>query len=181
MVTREYVDQHVPGGMVGVQRSVDTGTAAFFDQIFLGSTMYDVMPLLTFSAAAARLVDLPHMEFVKRIAVWQAEHDLQGVYRLFVRALPPEAVALRLPKLALKYFDFGVASTKMLAERCCLAELRQIPAEIEAWVQACIFGYVPVALTLAGAKSVRLRLLEPDPSARAEPGTRVLRIELRWT
>jgi len=181
MVSREYADQHVPGGTAAVQRNVDTGTAAFFDQIFLGSTMYDVMPVIAFSAAAAKLVDLPHMEFVKRISVWQAEHDLQGVYKLFVRALPPEAVALRLPKLALKYFDFGEATTKMLGERCCLAELRGIPMEIESWVQACIYGYVPVALGLAGAKSVRLRRLELDPSSPAEPGTGVIRIELRWT
>lgn len=181
---RAFYDEHVPGGTLAVMATLDSEHAEFFDQIFLGTAMYELMPLLTISAAAARVAGVPHMEFVKRNAAWQAERDLRGVYKLFVRALPPEAVAVRLPKLALKYFEFGDAEAAMSGERCCVGEMRNIPSALAPWMQACFLGYVPIALAVAGAKGVRLRMLDDSAasSRHATPsGSVTLRIEMRWT
>lgn len=181
---RDFYDKHVPGGALAVAQALDSETAVFFEQIFLGTAMYDVMPVLTISETAARLSDVPHMELVKRNAAWQANHDLHGVYKLFVRALPPETVATRLPKLALKYFEFGEADAHMQGERCCIGEMWNIPAVLSPWMQACFLGFVPVALTVAGAKSVRLRTFEEGAgqSRTARPDVTVkIRLEMRWT
>jgi F0F1-type ATP synthase membrane subunit c/vacuolar-type H+-ATPase subunit K len=178
---RSYYEHILPGGAAAVAQALDTETRAFFEQIFLGTAMYEILPILPISEAAARLMDLPHLEFVRRNSVWLAEHDLRGVYALFIRALPPETVALRLPKLALKYFDFGHTETRMESDRLCVGEMQGIPVVLAAWMQACIQGYVPTALSIAGAKNPRVRMLETTGRASERPeGTTTLRIEIRW-
>jgi hypothetical protein len=179
---RDYYDAVVPGGAAAVAQQLDRETAAFFEQIFLGSAMYDIMPILKISAVAARIAGTAHMDFVRANAIWLAEHDLTGVYKLFVRALPPDAVALRLPKLALKYFDFGEAETRKQGERCCIGEMRGIPAALVPWIDACVQGYVRTALTIAGAKNARARLLETEPNGHGRDNAlSTLKFELRWS
>ena len=179
---RDYYDAVVPGGAAAVAQQLDRETATFFEQIFLGSAMYDVMPILTISAVAARLAGTPHMDFVRGNSVWLAEHDLSGVYKLFIRSLPPEAVALRLPKLALKYFDFGEAETRAQGERCCIGEMRGIPAALVPWLHACVQGYARTALIIAGAKNAHARLLETELQGNAsEDALSTLKFELRWS
>jgi hypothetical protein len=179
---REYYERHVPGGAEAVAAAAAPNVGEFFRQIFLGSSMYDLLPILEISAAAAPLLGIPHAELVKRNAAWLAERDLRGVYRLLVHALPPAAVACRLPKLALKYFDFGEADANMQGERCCHAEQRGIPAEMAGWFQAVVQGFVPVALTAAGAKTPRVRVLEQTAQANvAHSETVALKFEFRWS
>jgi len=182
LAAREFYDEFVPGGVLAVQQALDTETAQFFEQIFLGSAMYDIMPLVRISETAARLAGLTHEELATRNAAWQAEHDLRGVYKLFVRMLTPDAVACRLPKLALKYFDFGSADARMQGERCCVGELCGVPDALASWMSACIRGYVPPALELAGAQHVRVQMLDVDTQAEPDrPGHVTLRLEIRWT
>ncbi|MEY4580235.1 MAG: hypothetical protein RL701_4938 [Pseudomonadota bacterium] len=177
---REYYEKFVPGGALAVTQALDAETAEYFAQIFLGSAMYDLLPIVKITAAAAQIAELPQMELVKRNSAWQAEHDLRGVYKMFVRALPPDAVAVRLPKLALKYFEFGESDARMQSERLCLGEMRGIPVELSHWLQSCMLGYIPVALGVAGAKNVRVRTTEDTKPGTAN-GLVAISTEVRWS
>jgi hypothetical protein len=69
----------------------------------------------------------------------------------------------------------------MESDRLCLGEMQGIPVVLAAWMQACVQGYVPTALSIAGAKSPRVRMLEPAGRTSERPeGTTTLRIEIRW-
>ena len=177
---RSYYEAQVPGGALAVTKLLEPELADFFSQLFLSSSMYDALPILRISATAAQLVGVPQTEFVRRNAAWLAERDLRGVFKFVLNALPAEMVATRLPRLALKYFDFGEASAHMEAERTCIAQQRGIPAEMAPWFRACVQGFVPVALSTAGAKTVRVRSIDDEQQASLEQETLTLRFEFRW-
>jgi hypothetical protein len=156
---RDYMVEHVPGGVEAVTAAMPPDLRAFFSQIFLANTMYDVAPLVAISAAAASVSGVSHTEYVRTNAAWQAQRDIRGVYKLLLNVVSAELVALRLAKAAMRYFDFGEAASVMRTPTCCNAEQRGIPKPVAAWFTACVHGFVPVALTMAGAKNVRLRTL----------------------
>src|SRR5262245_26983824 len=112
---RDYAAQHVPGGVEAVARHLRDELAEFWSQLFLANSMYDAFPIVAISETAARLSGLSHTEFVRNNAAWLAHRDVRGVYKLLLNVMSAEAVALRLPKAAIRYFDFGEARAKMLA------------------------------------------------------------------
>jgi hypothetical protein len=133
--------------------------AAFWGQIFLAGSMYEALPIVEISRVASELAGLPHWELVRRNAEWLAERDIRGVYKMLFGVLSPESVAVRLARVASRYFDFGEASAKMVAERVCSAEQRALPQPMSSWFTACVTGFVPKALSLAGAKQPEVKPL----------------------
>lgn len=182
---REFWDLKVPGGCAAVQRAVgsagDTELARFFEQPFLAGGQYDVLPIVALSAMAARLRGIAHAQHVRENAAWLAERDLRGVYRVFLTVASIEMVASSLGRLSMKYFDFGRAETSRLGDRRLESRRYGIPAPIAPWFASAADGFVPVALKLAGAKSVRLRSLPPQPDGvvKGVPAVQI-RFEMQW-
>ena len=84
------------------------------------------------------------------------------------RGVGREMVAHKLPELSLRYFDFGRADGKMVAERVFESNRFGIPAPLADWFAAATGGFVPVALMLAGAKDgARARVASRGGWARA--------------
>ena len=83
---RAYYDVAVPGGAAAVSEAIaktgDEALAAFFNQPFTSGSWYDVLPIATISAFAARLRGVSHAQLVRENAAWVAKRDLAGVYRL---------------------------------------------------------------------------------------------------
>jgi len=177
---RDYMIEHVPGGVDAVAAALPPDLRAFMRQIFLANTMYDVLPIVTISEVAATLIGVSHAEYLRPNAAWQAQRDIRGVYKLLFNLMSAEAVALRLGKAAMRYFDFGEASSVMRTPTSCNAEQRGIPKPA-AWFTACVHGFVPVALTMAGAKNVRLRTLATTSDGeRYGVETVTVSIEFSW-
>ncbi len=176
-----FYDQRVPGGMAAVREQIkDPATLAFLDQRFLTGGWYDLFPVLTLSAAAARACQANAHDLLREGARWQAERDLRGLYRVVLAVASPSAVALRLPALSKQYFNFGEADGTMIADNVLESNRWGIPQPLETWFVTATSGYVPVALGMAGAKNVQIRSESaPDARAHGVPTVRI-KFEIRW-
>jgi len=163
----DFYAERVPGGWQAVVAQLEPEAAPFFEQRFLTGGWYDVMPILTLSRAAAHAASSPWPRIVHQNAVWMAERDLRGIYRVIVSIASVERVVERLPELSLRYFDFGDAAGKMVDDKVFEADRYGIPEPLAEWFSIVTSGFVPVALGLAGAQNVRVRTLGNDPDGEA--------------
>jgi hypothetical protein len=163
----DFYAERVPDGCEAVTAQLEPATATFFKQRFLTGGWYDVMPILPISRGAARAAQCPWPRFIRQNAIWLAERDLRGIYRVVVSIASAELVVQRLPELSLRYFDFGDAAGKMVDDRVFEADRYGIPEPLVEWFSIVTSGFVPVALGLAGAKNVRVRTLGHDPDGEA--------------
>jgi hypothetical protein len=154
---RDYIEKYVPGGCAAVRGNLRPETATFWDQLFLAGTLFDALPIVEISRAAAEVAQQPHEEFIRANAQWLAQRDIRGVYRAILHVLSPSLVAVRLPRVALRYFDFGDASATMSSDGVCQAEQRGLPQPMASWFTACVEGFVPKALGMAGARNPRVK------------------------
>jgi hypothetical protein len=182
---REYWGQRVPGGIEALRNALgatgDASLARFLDTPFTPSGWYDALPVVPLSAVAARLVGVPQAQLVRENAAWLAERDLNGVYRVILMMASVEMVAMRLGKLSMQYFDFGRAETVRVRDRVVESRRFGIPAPLAPWFIFAADGFVPVALKLAGAKSVRLRHGSPLPEGLLHGAPAVqIRFEIQW-
>ncbi len=179
---RAYYEAHVPGGNEAVTNALPAALQPFWRQIFVTGSTYDALHILTISATAAELLDIPQGELVRRNAAWLADRDLRGAYKVIFNVLRPSFVATRLPRLALRYFDFGEACAELAEEGRCSAQQRQIPKLMQTWFVAAIEGFVPSALKVAGAKTARARLMNAvSDGQRQGMDTVSLNFEFTWS
>lgn len=178
---RAFYAEHIRGGCDAVRTFLSADLAAFFDQTFLSGGWYDVMPILTISAAAARAAGESQSKIVRENARWVANKDLRGIYKLIVSMATVEMVVERLPDLSLRYFDFGRAEGRMTGATVFELTRFGIPSPLADWFVFATMGFVPVALESAGAKNVRVRGSRhvPDGSAGGVPLVRT-KFEISW-
>jgi hypothetical protein len=182
----DFWNERVPGGAEAVRTAlVDSGhehVAHFYETRFVPGGWYPVLAVLTSAVAAARLRRKAVGDHVRENSAWLAERDLRGVYRVILSIASVEAVASRLGGLSMRYFDFG--SVKMHPSQRGVVESDRvgIPAPLGPWFNWCAEGFVPVALKMAGAKSVDVRSSQPvvDGTAHGMATVR-LHYEIRWT
>ncbi len=176
---REFFDQEVPGGSSAVREGLNGELRIFFEQTFLASSMYDVLPMVPISHVAASLAKVSWGDLVRKNARFVAERDIRGVYKLLLNVLSPETVAMRLPKAAMRYFDFGKATAEMLGPGQCRLLQSGIPKAIAGWFIGAVDGFGTVALGKAGAKGVTLSAVLPQPDPR-NPETVSIRFDFTW-
>ena len=181
-----FWDATVPGGAPAVRATlVDSGheqVARFYETRFTPGGWYPVLPVLTSAVAAARLRRRAVADHVRENSVWVAERDLRGVYRVILSVASVEAVASRLGALSMRYFDFGSVETSPARRGVVESDRAGIPAALGPWFNWCAEGFVPVALTMAGAKSVEVRTAQPVPDGTSHGVATVRRhYEIRWT
>ena len=185
LAAREYYERVVPGGMAAVRRSIaasgDAALLRFVDTPFVAGGWYDALPAMSVSRAAARLADMPHAQLLRENAAWMADRDLRGVYRVLLGLASVEMVALRLPRLSMQYLDFGHAEAKVAGPRFVEACRFGVPAPLVSWFTFGSQGFIPVALKLAGARSVRVRHGKTRPDG-FDHGTLLVQVpfEIEW-
>ena len=160
-----YVSEHVPGGVEEMLRGFrDPALAAFFEQKFLPSTFYDIVPLVVAGYVCARQSRKTFSDFVRVRSRYQAEQDVGGIYRLLIKLVSPMHVIERLSALQSQYLDFAEGGAELVGERHALLHRPRLPAMLAGWTATVLESYVDVLLTRAGAKSVlaRSRPLVPD-------------------
>jgi hypothetical protein len=182
----DFWNERVPGGVAAVRQAlVDSqhqGAALLFEEKMLAGGWYPVMPILPSAVAAARLRKMPVAAHVRENAVWVAQRDLRGVYKIILAVATIEAVAMRLGGLSMRYFDFGSADTRKAGPREVESDRVGIPAALGSWFTWCAEGFIPVALQLAGARSVEVHASSPRPDGVAH-GVPTVRLAFRiaWT
>jgi uncharacterized protein (TIGR02265 family) len=175
-------DARCPGGYAAVLARIDDERMKnFLTQNFLAASWYDVMPLLAFSKLAAQVANVPHVKYAHDGARFTANRDINGVHRFFLKLASPKLVADRLPRLMMQYFDFGRVEGVATGPRSYELSAHEIPEPIAQWLMLMIEGFVPVALQLAGAKSVVAKIDPPEPDGSAKGVALVsTRLHLTW-
>jgi hypothetical protein len=182
----DFWQRAVPGGVEAVRRALvdakQLEAAQLISERIVAGGWYPVMPVVTSAVAAARLRRMAVAPHVRENAVWVAERDLRGVYKVILSVASIEAVAMRLGGLSMRYFDFGNADTRKVGSNAIESDRAGIPAALAGWFTWCAEGFVPIALKLAGAKSVSVRSGTPQPDGERH-GVPVVRLafQIAWT
>jgi hypothetical protein len=178
----EYFDRHLPGGRQAVLDAIrDPELSRFFAQPFLAGSWYDSFPGLPLQHASAKLAGQPVGDFVKRLARWQAERDLHGVYKVLLKLSSAEMIVDRVPLLATRYFDYVSIEQDKVGTREYVAVVTGIPAALATLYLSVTEPFLSVAMETAGAKNVRFRWEPPEPhGTRAGVPLVRLRRNLRW-
>jgi hypothetical protein len=182
----EFWEQAVPGGVAAVRNALeDSGqgeVASLFATRFVPGAWYPVFPILAAGVAAARVRRIPFAQHIRENAAWIAKRDLRGVYRVILTLSSVEAVAMRLGALSMRYFDFGAAETRRVRAGVVESDRMGIPQSLASWFVWCAEGFVPVALTMAGARTVEVRSGQSRPDGERDGVLTVrIRFEILWT
>lgn len=162
---QEFYEQRLPGGRAAVSGELANPEAReFWEQHFVPSTWYDVMPLMAVNQAASRVAHENMHDLVRENASWVANRDIHGVYRFLLKLASPELVAKKLPRASLQYLNFGRAEGELVGPRHFRVRHHGIPRTLSSWLTACVEGFAPTALYIAGATNVVLtsRVVGPD-------------------
>jgi hypothetical protein len=153
-----YANELIPGGETAVNAAFKSPLLrAFMEQRFMASSWYDAMPIVPVWHACARVLGQNPAEFLRARTRHQAHQDIHGVYRLILKVASAEAVAVRLPRVMLQYFDFGKTTSRVVRPGVIHFEHSGIPQPMVPWFGIVGETYVSVALEIAGAKAFQVR------------------------
>ncbi len=153
----EYVEAFLPGGVAACSEAIhDEALRRFWDQRFLAASWYDVFPLVSIGFTCARLLGQPVDGFLRVRSRYQAEQDINGVYKMMTRLASAEAVTSRLTRLVASYFDFGDNDVRTVSPKHVEATRRGVPSMVAAWSQPILETYIDYALSINGAKDPRV-------------------------
>ncbi len=178
---QDFYALRVPGGVEAVAVRLDPLERAFFEQRFLPGGWYDATQIFAISRSAAEASAITHAQLVRENAAWVARRDIHGVYKFLLRLASPGAVAVRLARASMQYFDFGTAESKLQGIGTCEAIQAGIPEVLGSWFAWAAEGFVPVALAASGATDIGVEArLEPEVGRDANMKTVRLSLTMRW-
>lgn len=176
--TREYYDKRVPGGAAAVAEKLDRAHADFLMQMFMPLGWYDLLPMVDISRAAAAVIGMSHLEYVRMQALASAERDMTGTYRALLKSSAPEAVCRRFPNIYTQLYDFGECKILNSDERAVESCVYGMPEPAAEWWMKATDAYMSVILSAAGAKNPRLVWL-PREADGALCGVPLVRLRCR--
>lgn len=161
----DYVVEHVPGGVPDMLDGFrDPALRAFFEQRFLPSTFYDILPLVVAGYVCARQCRTTFNEFVRTRSRYQAQRDIRGIYKVLLKLVSPMHVIQRLPALQAQYLDFAAdGQVNVLGDKKVELVRGALPGLLAPWLTMVNEAYVEVVLTAAGARTVLARTDAPTP------------------
>jgi hypothetical protein len=150
------MESKVPGGLEAVKSHLSPAYAEFFDQLFVASGWYDILPILVVAEAAATAMDVDKMEYVRRSAVFHAERDMNGVYKNLLNAATPVAICRRFASVQQQIYDFG--KVQIVSEEPNRVEsfATGIPEPLAWWWKRASEHYMSPVLKGAGARDPRM-------------------------
>jgi hypothetical protein len=163
----DYVAEFLPGGVEEMLKGFrDPALAEFFQQKFLPSTFYDLIPLVVAGYVCARQSRKSFSEFVRIRSRYQAEKDVGGIYKVLIKLVSPMHVVERLSALQSQYLSFPAGGVEVLGDKHVLFVRPQLPLMLAGWTGTVLETYAQVLLTRAGAKNVLSRPLPLEPDGK---------------
>jgi hypothetical protein len=176
-----WVEASYPGGSQAYLEELSPGVRAFFQQQFFAMSFIDIFPIVCAGGTCARAFRMTPYDFVAFRSRNQAEQDLNGVYRAFLRLGNPRLLAVRVPSIFGQYFDF--AQPKLLDSDSYHArfEFAGVPWLLADWVQAAYEGFSSVVLKAAGATAPNIEAERvPAGTTKGYPSCRLV-ITNQWS
>lgn len=152
----EYIERTIPGGLAKVLGLVrDPALRSFFEQPFIASSWYDIFPLAAIAYPCAELSDKPYEVYLRDRARYQAEQQGVTTYRVLGTLTSPAAVALKLPLLAARIYNFGTLEVREVGPQQVEVVRSGLPRPLVSWYVPGTEAYVKTALELSGAHKAR--------------------------
>jgi hypothetical protein len=153
----DWVVRKCPGGTAAMNAAFrDPRLASYFDQKFLASSWYDIIPVITSAYVVARLAKMTFPDFMRMRTRIQAEADLGGIYRLLLQLTSPVQLVTRYAAVQAQFFDFGTASGRLVERNHAEVEHRKVPAMFTDWFTNANEVYLELAVSRSGARNVRV-------------------------
>lgn len=178
----EHLETLIPGGCAAIRAELrDDDLRSFFEQSFLPSGWYDVLPWQPLVVTAARIFGMPLLQLTRELARVQATRDIHGIYRFVLKVASADVAVSRLPRVTAQYFDFGTLELKSIEPGHATFERTGVPTPMAAFYCGITEGFFAVALELAGASEVRVR-----PGRGGQDGSRAgietmsIPFDVRW-
>jgi hypothetical protein len=178
----EWAEAHAPGGQAEILALVkDPALRHWLSQPFMAASWYDCLPMLALGDASARLMNMPLDDFLRFRTRFQAESDMRGVYKVLLQFVSVESLALRIPRIAATYYDFGHADSRVVGPGHVEAVRRGVPDVFLPWHNPVSETYMETVIRLGGGKSpsVKVTRVQPDGTAHGERLSAVT-FSLRW-
>ena len=178
--TLGYLKHAVPGSLPALYEHLEPDVATFFEQIFLASGWYDNLPMAPLVEVAAQMLRKSPYDLVADMSRERGQEDIRGIHKLLLRVSSPEQVAVRLPRLTMRYFDWGSVDVQPEGRNRVRGVRTTVPELLVDWYFAATSGYLEAALPHAGARNVRTSLdVGPEESAHGLP-TRTIHVIIEW-
>lgn len=157
----QYVEQHLPGGVAAMLDAFDDPELrAFFEQTFLASAFYDVLPLAHAGLVCADISGMSFYDFVYERTRHQAEDDVRGIYKWLLTLLSPRLVSSRLTKFMAQYFDFVGFEVEASDSSTVRGKLTGAPPELRCWLTTVFEAYYRHVFKLGGVKEYAIEFNE---------------------
>lgn len=157
----KYVQENLPGGVEAMKDAFeDPRLKEFFNQTFLASAFYDVIPLAHAGLICAEISGMSFYDFVYERTRHQAEEDVRGVYKWLLTLLSPRLVSSRLTKFMAQYFDFMSFELEHSDATVVRGRLTGAPFELRGWITAVFEAYYCHVFKLGGVKEYAIEFTE---------------------
>jgi len=179
----DYTKDEIPGGVEKMMTLLPSDALReFFGQRFLTSSFYDVFPLAIAGVACGKMAGTSFLDFVRRRASWQAEADLNGVYKALLHFASARLVIGRLPQMAKMIFNFGQVSCEVNEKGRSVMAWSGLPEPLGPWYGAVTEGYTEAVIGRTNTPGLVIRHLGMLPDGRRQNTDLVkLRYEFTWT
>lgn len=177
----EYIDALAGGRKQVFEVLARSDIEAFYEQLFLPSVWYDVLPILATTAAVAII----HGESFEARAASRSRHqarkDIGGVHRMLMRLAPAKIVALRVSTALAQYFDFVELDAKPSGPTALQFDMRQIPQPVDVWLEVVVRTYLEEVLRNGAARHPRVTSERaPDGSVSGVPAS-TIHYDVSWS
>ncbi len=175
-----WVDASYPGGRAAFLEALSPEMRAYFGNVFLASSWYDLLALASAGHVCARTLGMRYRAFVAMRSRHQAQLDLTGMYRMLLRLASPRMVASRIPKVMAQYLDFGSSRVLDESDGGVTFEIAGVPTLLVDWMSGVYEGFLDVVVTTAGGKTPTFRAdTLHHASSHGFPAV-TLRVDARW-
>lgn len=144
-----HIERTVPGGLAAVSAALDRERATFAAQPFLATGWYDFLQVVPLSEAGARLAGQEIEPWLRAASRAAAEEQANGLYRFLLSLVSDESIAMWIPRLTERYFDFGTLETTRVAPGHVRMLRTGTPALCVEWYRVVGPEYVITAIDLA--------------------------------
>lgn len=176
---RDFLAARVPGGLAAVERQLDSpALAEYLYQPFEVQAFYDPEPARAIGVAAAWMMGLPHLSFVRAGARWAATRDLREHGRPRNHApFGPELAIQRLSAMATHAFDISPISIQRVSPTHLRAMARGVPMNFADWFIAVVEGAVTATVEKCGVAKAEVQTRAPMRNGEEL----AVIFEIRWT
>jgi len=158
--------ERAPGGLPAVRALMSPEDAEAIEPLYAAHVFYDLDLLIALMTATAELLGTTLPQLAERGAVATARTDIEGRYRLALRASSPLEMAKRLPRAFNRYFSPSAAEIVDLSDDSFSVRVAPVPEEHEAFFKAMNQGFVRGALQTVGATTVSVEWMPPTSVGR---------------